>query len=238
VSNGITYHYKVKTVINSNLTNYTYKDGSITDHAMASSSLAPAATAFTAASGYKSVTLNWSAPSTQGGYEIYYKIYRSTDGVTFSYVSGTNEYTTSTTSFTDGSLTNGNTYYYKVRTVARGSTNGYTYSNGEYTTASSAVPGIPPGPSTITASPSSGYIYLSWASVPVSNGYVNYYKIYRSTDNVNFTEIGNNGGSHNYYYDYSTTSGTYYYKVSAYIYDYSAGYYETQQSATATAVKP
>jgi fibronectin type 3 domain-containing protein len=99
---------------------------------------------------------------------------------------------------------------------------GDKYGSGIFSTG----PGTPPAPSNVSASYySSGYIEVSWNSVSTAS----YYCVYRSTsssgpwDNVVATP------SYTYYYDYSVSSGTYYYKVSAVN---SSGVEGTQSSYT------
>ena len=126
-----------------------------------------------------------------------YKIYRSTDGENYKYLT----YTTKT-SYTNTKATIGTKYYYKVTAVNAGGTES-AYSNIK---SIKCVPATP----TVSISRSSGKAKLSWKAV---TGATKYY-IYRSTDGKTYK-----------YYTYTTklnytdsksASGTkYYYKVKA-----------------------
>ena len=126
-----------------------------------------------------------------------YKIYRSTDGENYKYLT----YTTKT-SYTNTKATIGTKYYYKVTAVNAGGTES-GFSNIK---SIKCVPATP----TVTISRSSGKAKLSWNKV---DGASKYY-IYRSTDGKNFeyrtytTKLN--------YTDSKSASGTkYYYKVKA-----------------------
>lgn len=120
---------------------------------------APSAVAATAGNG--SVSLSWSAPTSNGGSPLtgYVVYYSTTSGAELTGSS----YSTTATTATISSLSNGTTYYFEV--VAANA-----YGNSGVSNEASATPaGVPSAPTLNSATPGAGKVTLSW-SAPTSNG--------------------------------------------------------------------
>ena len=149
------------------------------------------------------IDLSWTDNSND---ETGFKIYRSTDGVSFLwyYTPGAN-----TTSLSDTGRTAGTTYYYRVLSY---NANGISdFSN----TASATTFPLPAAPSNLTATAiSRSRIDLVW--IDNSNN-EDGFKLYRSTNNVNFTFYATVGANVTTRSNTGLSSGTtYYYRVFAY----------------------
>src|SRR5207249_2081642 len=160
-----------------------------------------------ATAGDHKVTLNWIAPSSNGGSPITgYKIYRSTSsGTETGYVSLGN-----VTSFTNTGLTNGVTYFYKVRAVN-------SVGLSPLSTEASATPSTTPSaPQNLQASAGTGNITLTWHA-PSTNGgtAITGYKVYRSTSSGTETGYVSLGNVTSYINTGLTPGVTYFYKVLA-----------------------
>jgi len=111
LSNGTTYYYQVTAV------NSAGESGRSSESSATPTATAPGApTGLTASGGNGSVSLSWTAPSSNGGAAITkYNVYRGTS----SGGEGSTPYAvvTSGTSYTDSGLSNGTTYYYQVSAV-------------------------------------------------------------------------------------------------------------------------
>src|SRR5216117_2685954 len=133
LTNGVTYYYKVSAVNNEG-EGPKSNEASATPTAPATPPGAPQGLVATA--GDATVTLTWSAPSSNGGSPITnYRIYRSTTGggETLQATIG------NVLTYTDTSVTNGVTYYYQVSAV-----NGA--GEGPRSNEASATPSPPPPP--------------------------------------------------------------------------------------------
>src|SRR5207248_33803 len=87
------------------------------------------------------------------------------------------------TSYTSGGLASGTTYYYRVRAYNASGNSGYT-GVAHATTKDT----IPAAPSALTATAVSDVqINLAWTD---NSGNEDGFRIYRSTDNVTYTQIG------------------------------------------------
>lgn len=128
--------------------------------------------------GDQQVSLQWQAPSNDGGSALtgYVLLKGTTTGI----------YPTSislgvTTSYVDHDVSNGQTYFYRV---AARNANGQGGSSNEATTTPSAEPATVPGaPRGLTAEPGQGSMYLVWQS-PEDNGgspIVNYVVEYKES---------------------------------------------------------
>ena len=125
-----------------------------------------------------------------------YKIYRSTDGKSFSLLK-----TVTGTSYTDKSLTKGSTYYYKVRAATSSNSGGYS----EVVSLK-----IMKAPSVTLNTWKTGEVGITWKAI---SGAVKY-QVYRSTDNKSFKLLSTVKGTS--LTNSKVTSGTkYYYKVRA-----------------------
>ena len=200
LTNGQIYYYAVSAVNAAG-------EGTQSSEASATPRSTPTAPqSLSATRGNATVTLSWSAPSSNGGSAITnYKIYRGTSSGSLSLLAtiGTN------TSFISAGLTNGITYYYAVAaTNAAG--------DGPQSTEASATPaGVPFPPTTFTATGGSGQVSLSWASGGTGGSAITNYQIHRGTTSGSLsllTTIGTNTT----YTDANVNGGTtYYYQIRA-----------------------
>ena len=196
LSNGQTYWYEVSAV-------NAVGEGAMTSSISATPYTVPnAPTGLTAIANDSQVTLNWTAPSFNGGRAIdYYVIYQ--DGVAL--LNNPSRLTTIITG-----LTNGQSYSF---TVAAHNIAGI----GAQSIGSLVTPfTVPNNPQSLTITPGNAQVTLSWAA-PAFNGgrAITNYNIYRSTSSsgeILLIELGNVLT----YTDASLTNGQpYYYKVSA-----------------------
>ena len=207
LTNGTTYSYEVTAVNASN--SESPKSGEVS----ATPATVPGVpTLNQPTAGNGSVSLSWSAPSSDGGATITsYNIYRSTtkggEGSTPFHTGVTG------TGYSDNSVTNGTTYYYEV-TAVNGIGEGPASSEASATPEASK-PGAPTG---LAATAGDGYVALSW-SAPSSDGgaTITSYNIYRSTTKGGEGSTPfHTGVTGTGYTDNSVTNGTtYYYEVTA-----------------------
>src|SRR5438046_128779 len=206
VTNGVTYYYQVSAVNN-------VGEGPRSNEALAK----PTATAppgapqgLVATAGDATVTLTWSAPSSNGGSPITnYRIYRSTTGggETLQATIG------NVLTYSDTSVTNGVTYYYQVSAVSNVGEGPRSNEASATPTAPAGPPGAPQG---LGATAGDATVTLTW-SAPSSNGGspITNYRIYRGTSS-NGETLKATIGNVLTYTDTSVTNGvTYYYQVSA-----------------------
>ncbi|OJW22507.1 MAG: hypothetical protein BGO49_00540, partial [Planctomycetales bacterium 71-10] len=199
---GVTYYFRVRGCNGQGHSAYSTT-------ASAATRFVPAApadlTAVARGDGY--INLAWTDTATN---ETGYSIERSTDGVAFAYLTsaGWNQ-----TTYLATGLTAGVTYYFRVQsrnTNAEAS----AYSN----VASAAATVTPPGaPAVLTATAAgSSRIDLKWADLTDNE---TGYKVERSTDAVNFVQVGTGGFVYNLGWTFSDTSAavgaTYAYRVRA-----------------------
>ena len=149
------------------------------------------------------IDLSWTDNATD---ESGFKIYRSTDGVTFIwyYTPGANA-----TSFSDTGRTASTTYHYRLLAYNANGNSGFS------NTVSATTFGPPSAPSNLTATAiSSSRIDLAWIDNSTDE---DGFKIYRSTDNVNFAFYATVGANVTTRSNTSLSgSTTYYYRVFAY----------------------
>jgi titin len=149
------------------------------------------------------IDLSWEDNSND---ETNFRIYRSTNGINFvfTYNLGAN-----VSSFSDTGRIAGTTYYYQVQAVNSNGTSGFSNT----ANATTFPPPAPPSNLTATAI-SSSRIDLAWTD---NSSDEDGFKIYRSTDNVNFvfyTTVGANVTTRSN--TNLSSSTTYYYRVFAY----------------------
>src|SRR6266480_3319675 len=229
VTNGVTYYYQVSAV-NAAGEGPRSNEASATPSAPATPPSAPQGLVATA--GDATVTLTWSAPSSNGGSPITnYKIYRGTssNGETLKATIG------NVLTYTDTSVTNGVTYYYQVSAVNAA---GESPRSNE----ASATPSAPPPPPTPPSAPTNlvatvgnAQVGLTWQA-PASNGGspITNYKIYRGTTSGGETLVATIGNQLSYSDGGLTNGVTYYYKVSA-VNNVGEGPQSNEASATPTA---
>lgn len=156
-----------------------------------------------ASSTTSSLTLNWNDTANESGYYLY----RSTDRVNYSLVA---KLTANTTSYTNTGLTAGTNYYYCLSSFNSTGRSGYANLTGK--TLSLTAPSAPTGLAYSNVTSSS--VSLSWTDTSASESG---FRVYRSTDSVNFSLLATVGANTTTY----TNSGlsdatTYYYRVAAY----------------------
>ena len=169
------------------------------------------------------INLNWSETSTN---EDGFRIERSTDNINFAEIAivGPNVNTYPNTGLQSSTL-----YYFRVR--AFNSFGNSTYSN----TANATTLGTPPAdPSSLTAQAASPtQINLVWSD---QSGNESGFRIERSTDGANFTEIAVTAANATSYQSTGLTASTlYYYRVRAYNATGTSGY---TNIASATTLAP
>ena len=170
LSPSTTYHYRVRASAGSAYSAYS-------NVATATTADPPAAPSnlVAIALGPDSVGLSW---TDNAGGEQYYRVERSTDGVSYSQVA---ILLANTTSWTNSYLSPSTTYFYRVRASA-----GTVYSG--YSNVSSATTGAPPAaPANLVATVlGADSIRLNWSDLASDE---QYYRVERSIDGGNFTQV-------------------------------------------------
>jgi titin len=164
------------------------------------------------------IDLSWTAP---GATTV--TVQRSTDNQNFTQIA---QVTTPQSTYADTSCSPSSTYYYRVQSSSATSTSPYS------SVATATTPQSPPmAPTGLTASASSQTeIDLSWSD---SDPSVAGYTVQRSTDGVNFTQIGQAGAGQTTYADTTCVPGTgYFYRVAAYNSGGSSAYSNIASAAT------
>jgi fibronectin type 3 domain-containing protein len=225
LTNGTTYFYTVKAV-NSAGTSSASNEASATP-AGVTATVPTVPQSLAATGGNGSVSLLWSAPSSNGGSPITsYNVYRSTSpGGEGSTPLKTN---VTGTTFNDLTVTNGTKYYYTVAAVNAVGTS--PQSNEANATPQATVPSAPTG---LVASAGDGKVMLSW-TVPNSDGGspITGYDVYRST-----TPGGEGGAPYatavsSTYTDPAATNGIKYYYTVAAVNGVGAGPQSSEANAT------
>src|SRR5205807_2093429 len=167
------------------------------------------------------INLTWTDNSSN---EDGFKLYRSTDGVNFTYVKGL---AANVTSCSDYDRSPGTTYYYQVLAYNAGGNS--PYSN----RASVTTPTQPAAPSSmVAAAVSSSQVSMAWSGNAASE---EGFKRYRSTDGVNYSNIKILAANTTSYSDTGRSPGTtYYYQVLAYTNAAGNSPYSNTASATTT----
>jgi fibronectin type 3 domain-containing protein len=150
------------------------------------------------------IKLTWTSNS--GGTETGFKIYKSTNGTSYSWSDSVGQ---NVTTYNAGGLAAGTTYYFEV--LAYNGNGSSLFSN----SASATTLALPPAPSGLTATAASASkINLSWVNNSTNTTGI---KIYRSTDGVNFSWSSTVGPLVTTYTDTGRAAGTtYWYQVLSY----------------------
>ena len=194
-----TYYYRVRAFSSGGDSNYSNVATGATGPPPPSPPSALSATAVSSTQ----INLAWTDNSSD---ETGFRIYRSADGVSFFwyYTAGANA-----TTFSDTGRVAATTYYYRVSAQNSGG-------NSDFSNTGSATTFPPPAaPSNLTATPVSGsQIDLAWTDNSNSE---DGFKIYRSTDGVNFSYYATVGANVTTRSNTNLSSSTkYYYRVLAY----------------------
>ncbi len=223
LTNGTTYFYEVAAV-NSVGTGPQSNEQSATPQATATAPGAPNLTS--ASAGNASVSLQWSAPASDGGSAITnYKVYRGTSSGTETLVATLGN----VTSYSDTGLTNGTTYFYKVAAVNSVGTGPQSNEQSATPQATATAPGAP---NLTSASAGNASVSLQW-SAPASDGgsAITNYKVYRGTSSGTETLVATLGNVTSYSDTGLTNGTTYFYKVAA-VNSVGTGPQSNEQSAT------
>lgn len=165
-------------------------------------------TALTAtAIAYNKIRLNWTDNSNnETGFEV---VRSATSGGTYTPV-GTAQ--AGATSFVDSGLTASKAYFYKVRAINEGSESNFTAVE---TATTLAMPLTPAAPSNLDAVSGTGNtISLSWDDNSTNE---TGFRVYRSTNNIDFAVIATLSSNSNAYIDESAAASVlYYYYVAGY----------------------
>jgi Calcineurin-like phosphoesterase/Fibronectin type III domain len=216
-----TYRYRVRAFNDSGDSSFT----NVAEAKTASNSALPAAPSALTATAVSSTQINltWTDNSNN---EDGFKLYRSTDGVNFS--------TTATlgpnvTSYSNTGRSASTTYYYRVKAINAQGNSAYSNIAGATTFAPATV--NPSAPDDLTATAVSGtQINLTWSD---NSNNEDGFKLYRSTDGVNFTQISKPAANVTAYADTSCVPATtYYYRIRAYNAKGNSGYSNTAQART------
>jgi fibronectin type 3 domain-containing protein len=207
VTNGVTYYYQVSAT-NAIGEGPLSSEVSATPNPPAGPPSAPQG--LSATPGDATVTLTWSAPSSDGGSPITnYKIFRGTssNGETLLTTIG------NVLTYTDTAVTNGVTYYYKVSAVNSVGEGPRSNEASATPVASTTVPGAPRD---LGAVAGDATVALAWSS-PASDGgsAITNYKVYRGTISGQLSLLATLPNVLSYTDSAVTNGQTYYYKVTA-----------------------
>ncbi len=140
--------------------------------------------------------------------ETGFKVERSTNGGAYAQIATTSA---NATTYSDTAATADQTYVYRVRAYNVAGNSSYS-TTGSVITAT-VVPNAPSSLSTFVGTSTPTDVFLFWSH---SGSNEAGFKVYRSDDNVNFTEVTSVGANFTSASDTPGVSGTYYYKVTAY----------------------
>jgi subtilisin family serine protease len=214
LSAAATYYYRVRAYDGPNHSGYSNLTSATTQAAAAAPThLSAAATSSTR------IVLTW---TDNAGNEAGFKVERGTDGVVFSQIA---QLGANATTYSNTGLTANITYYYRVR--AYEGTNHSGYSN--VASAVTLPPPAAPGDLVATAVTSSR-IDLQWTD---QSTYEAGFKIERSADGVNFSQIATRGANFTTFSDVAVAANkVYYYRVRAYEGSNHSGYSGVASAAT------
>ena len=156
------------------------------------------------ASGARTVNLSWQDNTSN---EAGFKVYRSTDNLTFALMGTT---AANATTYTNGSAEPATTYHYRVTAFLSGG--GASLPSNTITV---TTPAVPVAPSSLTTTAlSSSQVRLNWTD---NSNNETHFRIDRSTNGVSFATAAWVGSNITTYTDGGRTANTtYYYRVSSY----------------------
>ncbi|HEV3469111.1 MAG TPA: fibronectin type III domain-containing protein, partial [Pyrinomonadaceae bacterium] len=205
---GTVYRYRVRAFNASGDSGFTnVAEATTTGGTPTGKPAAPSGLVATAVSAAQ-INLVWADNSAN---ETGFKVYRSTDNATFSRIAtlGAN-----VTSYPDTSLSASKTYYYRVLAYNASGNSGNSNTAAATTFPPATVK--PAAPTGLVAVALSGtQVRLTWADNSTNE---DGFKLYRSTDNVNFTQVAKPYTNATVQTDAAGLSGgvTYYYRIRAY----------------------
>ncbi len=153
--------------------------------------------------------LTWNTPFENGGTIDFYNVYRSEDNISWSNVQTTTGFETT---YEDPNVNAGQTYYYKVRAH-----NVFGFSDPSDIVSFTVVstPDAPTNLSVTNSYPTTNP-YLTWNTPFENGGTIDFYNVYRSEDNISWSNVQTTTGFETTYEDPNVNAGqTYYYKVRA-----------------------
>ena len=169
LTNATLYYFRVAAV-NAAGTSAYYPGASGTAVSATPAPTVPAApSALTATAANAEVTLNWDAPSENGGAEITgYMIEHDTD---MNFPSPTPATTAAAaTSHTVSGLTNATLYYFRVAAVNAAGTGAYYPGMGDAAVSATPAPVVPDAPSALTAMAGNAEVTLNWTAAASDGG--------------------------------------------------------------------
>jgi len=217
VTASTTYYYRARAYIGTIHSNYS-NTATVTTPAVALN--APTSLVATAVSSSR-INLVWTDTDTN---ELGYKVERSTDGTNYTEIA--NNLSANTTSYSDLSLNPGTTYFYRVRCFLGGVDSPYSNVAQDITFTAIATPN-----SLVASAASTTSINLAWTDI--ANNETGY-KVERSADGLNFTEVVNNlPANTTAYTDTGLTGGIlYFYRVRAFDVSTHSNYSNVAQATT------
>ncbi|MEL6673342.1 MAG: endonuclease [Bacteroidota bacterium] len=148
-----------------------------------------------------SLDLSWADVADEDGYTIY----RSADNSNFAQIASLGA---DVSSYSDNSMNLETTYYYYVEAF-----NAVGASPASNTVSGATLPVPPATPTNLSLIATTIDLNLMWDDVPTEDGYI----LYRSTDNVNFSQLASLGANNTTYTDNTVQLlTTYYYYVVAF----------------------
>ncbi|MCL2068176.1 MAG: fibronectin type III domain-containing protein [Treponema sp.] len=218
---GTTYWYRVRAYNAAGNSGYSNVESATTQTGLPEIPAAPAGLTATAVSASQ-INLGWNSVTGAQGY----RVERSTDNSSWTQIAPSH----TTTTYQDTGLSAGATYWYRVRAYNTAGNSGY--SNVESATTQTGLPEIPVAPAGLTATAvSASQINLGWSSVTGADGY----RVERSADNSNWTEIAPSHTATTYQDTGLSAGTTYWYRVRAYNAAGDSGYSTTVSAITVPA---
>jgi fibronectin type 3 domain-containing protein len=219
---GTTYYYKIAAV---------NSVGAGSESSVASATRSVAATvpsapqSLSATAGDGSVSLAWSAPSSNGGSAITsYKIYRSSSYLT----------SVGILSYTNTGLTNGTNYCYTVKAV---NSVGDSVASSQACATPAASATVPSAPTLSATGGYTGYISLSWNTPNDGGSSITGYELFRGIVGAAYTSYATLGTGTTYQDSNVTFYQEYYYLVRA-INNIGMGAYSNTQRVMALPMPP
>jgi CSLREA domain-containing protein len=200
----------VSTSVTSPFPTIGFESFDVVDLGSSSGPTAPGVPSLTDASaGNASVSLTWSAPSSDGGSAITgYNVYRGTSSGGETLLAALGNVTT----YNDNSAANGTTYFYKVAAV---NSVGTGSQSNELSATPQAAATAPGAPNLTGATPGDGSVALQWSAPGNGGSAITNYKVYRGTSSGSETLLTTVGNVTTFTDNTAANGTTYFYEVSA-----------------------